>query len=148
VADEAQGSEVGEIALAAAFRDRQNVIGVPQRSAIQTRETPAGEEFEAVRSTGPFQVNVGSAGINLAQRADAAVARQDLLAQIAGVGAKTPFVNAPIGTECETASGNFQVTPAAERAAVGSFAKAFSIGVAAGHGAGGTHEVLMSRKVW
>jgi len=88
-----------------------------------------------MRSTGAFQIEVGSAGIHLAEHAYAAVTRQHLLAQVARIGAKTPFMNTPIGTECETASGNLEVTPAAERAAVVSLTKAVPVGVAAGHGA-------------
>jgi hypothetical protein len=34
VANQAQGSDVVEVALSAAFRDRQNVIGVPQRPRL------------------------------------------------------------------------------------------------------------------
>src|SRR6476646_3275325 len=101
-----------------------------------------------MRSTGALHVQVGGAGIHLTQRAYAAIARQYLLAEIAGVGAEAPFVNTPIGTERETASGNFEVTPAAEGAAVGTFAKAVPVGVAAGHGAGCTHDAFMSRRVW
>lgn len=148
MAHQTQSSNIGEVALSAAFGDRQNVIGVPQSPAIQTRESPTCEEFEAMRSTGALQVEVRRAGIHLAERAYSAIAHQHLLAQIAGVGAKTPFVNTPIRTERETASGNFEVTPAAEGSAVGSLAEAVSIGVAAGHGAGCAHDALMSRKVW
>ncbi len=34
VANQAQGSDVAEVALSAAFRDRQNVIGVSQRPRL------------------------------------------------------------------------------------------------------------------
>ena len=94
-----------------------------------------------MRSTGAFQFEVRRAGIHLAERAYSAVARRHLLAQIAGVGAKTPFMDAPIRTERETARGNFEVAPAAERAAVGAFAKA----VRSAWPPGMVRDVLMTR---
>ena len=56
----------------------------------------------------------------MADGADAAVAGEDLVAEVAGVGAETPLVDAVVGAEGAAASGeDFEITPAAEGEVVG-----------------------------
>jgi hypothetical protein len=52
--------------------------------------------------------------------ADALVAGEDLIAEVAGVGAETPLVDAVVGAEGAAAFGeDFEIAPAAERKIVG-----------------------------
>jgi hypothetical protein len=76
----------------------------------------------------------------LADSADAAVAGEDLIAQVAGIGAETPLVDAVVGTEGAAAFGeDFEFAPAAEREVVGASRQRSAGGVASREGAGGVH---------
>ncbi len=56
----------------------------------------------------------------LADGADAAVAGEDLVAEVAGVGAETPLVDAVVAAEGAAAFGeDFEIAPAAEWQTVG-----------------------------
>jgi hypothetical protein len=46
--------------------------------------------------------------------ANASITQQYLLAKVARVGAKAPFVDAKLRTECPAAGGNLQIAPAAQ----------------------------------
>ena len=100
VAGEAEGAEVVEVALAAAFGYREDVVGVPKGAA-------AGDGLHAVEAqaglpglaAGTFQGSVNGDSIGLAGLAEAAVAGEDLVAEVAGVGAETVLVDAVIGAE-------------------------------------------------
>ena len=71
--------------------------------------------------------------VDVAQRADAAIAPEHLFPQVAWIRAKTPFVHAPVGTKREPARRNFEIAPAAEGATVVSLLKACPVGSAARH---------------
>jgi len=67
-----------------------------------------------------FEGVVGGDGVDAAGGADASVAGEDLVAEVAGVGAETPLVDAVFGAKCAAAFGeDFEVTPTAEGQAVG-----------------------------
>ena len=83
------------------------------------------------------QFRIRGAGVGPADGADAAVPLENLFAKVAGIGAKAPFVHAPIRTEREAPGRDFQAAPAAQRASVRSFRLSGAVGDAAGHGAGG-----------
>jgi hypothetical protein len=73
----------------------------------------------------------------VADGADAAVAGEDLIAEIAGVGAETPLVDAVVAAEGAAAFGeNFEIAPAAERQAVGASSEGRGRRAATGEGAG------------
>src|SRR5882757_1226863 len=86
VAGEAEGAEVVEIALASALGDWEDVVGVPERSS-------AGDGLHAVerepRGAGwtstPLEGVVDGDGVGVAESADAVVASEDLVAEVAGV---------------------------------------------------------------
>ena len=84
-----EGAHVGEIALSTALDNWNEVIGIPQMTAVAPIlfELPAGIviEFALVAADG--------LGVEAALRADAVVAGEDLLTQIAGVGAQLPLVD-------------------------------------------------------
>jgi hypothetical protein len=106
VAEEAEGAEIVEVALAAAFGYGADVVGVPQAAAggdgLHAVEMEAGG---AGGSAGSFECVVGGDGVDVADGADAAVAGKDLVAEVAGVGAETPLVDAVIAAEGAAAFG-------------------------------------------
>jgi hypothetical protein len=123
VAEETEGAEVVEIALASAFGYGPDVVSVPEAAA-------GGDGFHAVEMQAGFtgwascslECVVGGDGVDVADGADAAVAGEDLVAEVAGVGAKTPLVDAIVGAEGAAAFGeNFEVAPTAEGQAVGAY---------------------------
>jgi hypothetical protein len=121
MAEEAEGSEVIEIALASAFGYRANVIGVPEGAAggdgLHSVEM---EASGAGWSAGSYEGIVGGDGVYRADGADAAVAGKDLVAEVAGVGAETPLVDAIVAAEGAAAFGeDFEVAPAAEGKVIG-----------------------------
>lgn len=71
-------------------------------------------------AAGSFERVVGGDGVDATDGADAAVARKDLVAEVAGVSAEAPLVDAVVGAEGAAAFGeNFEFAPAAEREVVG-----------------------------
>ena len=77
------------------------------------------------------QFHVGGASVDLADRANAPVPLQHLLAKVARVRAEAPFVDTPIRAERETSRRDFEATPAAEGSAVAPFRQSGAIGEAA-----------------
>jgi hypothetical protein len=121
VTEQAEGAEVVEVALATALGYGTDVVGVPEAAAdgdgLHAVESEAGGPGWASSS---FEGVVGCYGVDLANGADAAIAGEDVVAKVAGIGAETPLVDAVVGAEGAAAFGeNFQFAPAAERQAVG-----------------------------
>jgi hypothetical protein len=117
----AEGAEVVEVALASAFGYGADVVGVPEAAAggdgLHAVEVEAGGSGWA---SGSLEGIVGGDGVDLACGADTAVAGEDLVAEVAGVGAETPLVDAVVAAEGAAAFGeDFEVAPAAEREVVG-----------------------------
>jgi hypothetical protein len=74
----------------------------------------------ACGSAGSLEGVVGGDGVDTADGADAAVAGEDLVAEIARVGAETPLVDAVVAAEGTAAfSEDFEIAPAAEGKIVG-----------------------------
>ena len=92
---EAEGAHVGEIAFASAFGDGHDVVGVPQVAAM----APVPLELAAGGVVELALVLAQGFGIEAALRADAAVAQEDLCAQVAGIGAQLPLMHARVGAE-------------------------------------------------
>ncbi len=90
--------------------DRHDVIGVPQIAA----KAPVFFELLAGGVIEFALVLAQGFGIHAALRADAAIAREDLLAQIAGVGAQLPLMHARRAAKSEATLGNFGAAPAAQ----------------------------------
>lgn len=120
VTGDAEGSYVIQVTLAATFGDGEDVVGVPEGTA-------AGDGFHAVKgeagsagfAAGAFERGVDGDGVGVAEVADAVVAGEDLVAEVAGVGTETPLVDAVVGTEGAAAfRENFIIAPAAEGTAV------------------------------
>jgi hypothetical protein len=141
VAEEAEGAEVVEVALAASFGDGTDVVGVPEAAAggdgLHAVEAEAGG---AGAASGSLEGAVGGDSVDRADGADAAVAGEDLIAEVAGVGAETPLVNAVVAAEGAAAFGeDFEFAPAAEGQIVGTDGESMARGAAAGEGARDNH---------
>jgi hypothetical protein len=121
VAEETEGAEIVEVALAPAFDDGADVIGIPEGAA-------SGDGFHAVEmqagcaggASGSLESVVGGDGVDVTDSADAAVAGEDLVAEVARVGAEAPLVDAVITAEGAATFGeDFEVAPATEGEVVG-----------------------------
>ena len=134
VAEEAEGAEVVEVALAAAFGDWTDVVSVPEAATgcdrLHSVEAEAGG---AGWASGSLEGVVSGDGVDGAYGADAAVAGEDLIAEVAGIGAETPLVNAVVAAEGAAAFGeDFEIAPAAEGKVIGASGEGCSGGVASG----------------
>jgi hypothetical protein len=112
VAFEAERAHVGEVALAAAFSNGHDVIGVPETAARApfVFEPAARSEIEfALIAAERFCVDA-------ALGTPAVVASEDLLAEIAGVRAQLPFVDAGGAAKGEAAAGDQDAAAAAQAA--------------------------------
>jgi hypothetical protein len=139
VAEEAEGSEVVEVALAAAFGYGPDVVGVPEGSASgDGGHAVEAEASDAGGAAGSLEGAVGGEGVDVAGGADAVVAGVDLIAEVAGVGAETPLMDAVFAAVGAAAfDKDFKLAPAAKWKAVGSGGKGLTGGAAAGEGSGG-----------
>ena len=141
VAEETEGAEVVEVALAAALGYGAYVVGVPEAAAgcdgLHAVEAEAGG---AGGTSGSLEGVVGGDGVDGADGTDAAVAGKDLIAEVAGVGAETPLVDAVVAAEGAAAFGeDFEFAPAAEGQVVGAEGESVARGTAAGEGARDDH---------
>jgi hypothetical protein len=112
VALQAERAHVGEIALSSTFGDRHDVVGIPYMppAAPVLLKTLAGSivQFALVLAQG-FRIDA-------ALRADAAIARENLLAKIAGIGSQPPLVDTDGTAEREPAAGSSRPAPPAQAA--------------------------------
>jgi len=121
VAEEAEGAEVVEVALASAFGHGADVVGVPEAAACgDGLHSVKMETCDAGRASCSFEGTVSCDGVDAADGADASVAGEDMIAEVARVGAETPLVDAVVTAEGAAAFGeNFELAPAAEWQAIG-----------------------------
>jgi hypothetical protein len=141
VAEEAESAKVVEVALAAAFGYGTDVVGVPEAATgsdgLHAVEAEAGC---AGGTSGSLEGVVRGDGVDRADGADAAVAGEDLIAEVAGVGAETPLVDAVVAAKGAAAFGqDFEFAPAAEWQAVGAERESLTRGAPAGEGARDDH---------
>jgi hypothetical protein len=144
MAGKAEGAEVVEVTLASAFGDGKDVVGVPEGAAAG--DGPHAVEAEAggaIAAASAFECGKDGDGVGLAQGADAAIAGEDLVTEVAGVGAEAMLMDAVFGAEGTAAGGeDFEVAPAAEGKMVGSAGEGVFLDAAAGEGASGKHGFL------
>lgn len=136
---EAQGADIGQIAFPAAFDDRKDVIGIPQASAEAAAEAPVEEGLMTRETTQPHDTPPFSHAVHAADGADAPVAIENLLPEIARIGPEPPFLDTVIGAERAPAFGNLKTAPAAEAPAIRSGGERVAHCAAPGHDARGAH---------
>jgi hypothetical protein len=144
VTEEAEGSEVVEVALATAFGHREDVVGVPQAAAggdgLHPVEVEAGD---ACCASGSLQCGEGGDGVDLADGADTAIAGEYLVAEVAGIGTEAPLMDAVVGTEGAAAFGeDFEFAPTAEGQIIGAGGEGVAGGAASGKRAGDEHDAF------
>jgi hypothetical protein len=141
VAEEAEGAEVVEVALAAAFGYGTDVVSVPEAAAgCDGFHAVEAEASGAGGASGSLEGVVGGDGVDGAYGADAAVAGEYLIAEVAGIGAEAPLMDAVVAAEGTAAFGeNFEFAPAAEGQVVGTDGESMARGAAAGEGARDDH---------
>jgi hypothetical protein len=118
--EQAERPDVIEVALAATFGDGDDVIGLPQAAAAGDALHSIKPHARLARGTPrPLECSEGSQRVDSADGAASAIASEDLIAEIARVGAKTPLVYAVVAAEGAAAFGeDLELTPPAERQAV------------------------------
>ena len=116
MAGQAEGAEIVQITLATTLGDRPDVVGIPERSTTGNGlHAIEGETGEAGGAAGALQGVVDGGGLGLADGADTAVAGEDLIAEVAGVRAEAPLMDAEIRAEGAAASGeDLEIAPATE----------------------------------
>jgi len=119
MAKQAEGPDVGEIALAASFNDRHNVVRIPQRFTRARTKSPVRQEQRAAGSAREPEPPRSYDRVNSALGADAAVAVEDLLAKVGWLAAQFPLMHAELRAESETPARNFERAPTAQAAAIG-----------------------------
>jgi hypothetical protein len=114
---QAEGAHVPEVALASAFGDGNQVVGVPEGFAEASfpvlGQVPFEEEFVASSRVELEKVAAELEGVDTTLGADAFVAFENFLAKVGGIGAKLPFVDASVGAERAAAGGHFDAAAAA-----------------------------------
>jgi hypothetical protein len=125
MAEEAEGADVVEVALAASFGDSQDVIGIPQAAAAgDGLHTVEAETGSASRAAGAPEGGVGGDGVDATDGAATAIACEDLVAEVARVCTQPPLVDTVVAAEGAAAfRENLKLAPAAKGQAVGSSGK-------------------------
>ena len=83
VAEQAKRADVIQIALAAAFAHRNNMVGIPKATSAGNRlHAIKTQPCQSHRTTSAFERSVCSHRVDLADRATPLVAGEDLIAQI------------------------------------------------------------------
>ena len=84
-------------------------------------------------TAGPFEGVVGGNRVDVADGTDAAVTSEDLVAEVAGVGAEPVLVDAVVGAEGTATFGeDLELAPAAEGQAVGAGGESGAVGATSG----------------
>lgn len=96
MATKAQRADIIQVALATAFRYRQNVIGIPQTLAYPFVETPVTHECEASGTACALQPGLLPDGVKATVSANAPVSFEYLLAQVAWLQPQLPLVDATV----------------------------------------------------
>ena len=85
MAEKAKRPDIRQVACSAALHDRHNMIGVPQRAAIDGLQSPLLKHPHAAGSSAALQGQVCCDCIRSARGADSLVPGESLLAQKAGI---------------------------------------------------------------
>jgi hypothetical protein len=113
MAFQAQRPDIGEIAFAATFRNRRDVVGIPQAGSPQILQAQVAKHAYSSRRPEPLDAMPLCHRVHSAGGADPFVAFKHLVPEVSRIGAQPPFVNAPIGAEGPPPGWNLQAAPSA-----------------------------------
>ena len=141
MAQKAEGPNIIQITLAATLGYRQDVVCVPEAAAAGDGLHPIeAETGGACWASGALESSIGGYAVDMADGAAATIAREDLIAEIAGISAETPLVDAVVAAEGAATFGkNLKLAPAAERQTVRALRKSVARSAATGQSAGDEH---------
>ena len=148
VTQQAKGAEVIEIALSATLGDREDVVGVPKGAAgVDGLEAVYGKTGGTGRTPGALECGEDGSCIGVAHGADAAVTRENLVAEIAGIGPQPVLVHTVIRAEGAAAPDkDLEIAPAAKRQTVGTERQKAGIHAAARKSAGTKHDWIENKR--
>jgi hypothetical protein len=89
-----QGTDVIQVALSAAFRYRQNVIGIPQSFTYLCLEAPVQHKLLAGGAARPFQPALLFDRVKTTMSAHASISLEYLFAQVSGLRSQLPLMYA------------------------------------------------------
>jgi hypothetical protein len=118
MANQAERSDVRKVACAAAFSNRNDVVGIPQRPTVDRLQTPVLQQPSLRRSTTAFQSNICGHGIDTTESTNPFIPRERLLTNEARIRAETPLFHTEIRAEGKPALRHFELTPAAQIATI------------------------------
>src|SRR5687767_4897982 len=99
MANQAERPDIRHVARAAAFCHRYDVIGIPQRPAVDRLQPPVLQQPYFCCAAATLQRDKSSKRVDAAHRANALVTRQCLLAQESCICTQTPLLDAKIRAE-------------------------------------------------
>ena len=94
MATQAKGADIIQVALSAAFRYRQNVIGIPQTFSHLCLETPVEHKRLACGAACPFQPAMLFDRVKTTMSANASIALEYMFAQVPWLRSQLPLVYA------------------------------------------------------
>jgi hypothetical protein len=138
MAEKTQGTDILEIALSAAFRHRENMIGIPKApTAGDGLHTVKTKSRLPSRSSRALERGICGNRVDSARSTTAMVASEDLIAKVSGIGSEAPLVDAIIAAKGPTTlRNNLKLTPAAERKTAGTEGQIATADVTSGKCAG------------
>ncbi len=130
-----QGSNVIQVALSAAFRHRQNVIGIPQTFTNLCLQTPVEHKGLASGAACPLQPAMLLDRVKTTMSAYSSIAFEYMFAQVPWLRSQLPFVYAIVRAEGEAAGRYLQRAPPAQATPVWAAGYTFAVDPTSGHDA-------------
>jgi hypothetical protein len=139
VASQAEGADILEIALPATFGNRHDMVGIPKAPPHTRSDSPVPQQRLPIRTPRNAELARSGNRIHSAASADAAIAQQNVLAQIGRLGAQLPLMHAESGAKRESSARHLEGAPAAKASAVRSARNGSAINPPARHNAHCAH---------
>jgi len=114
MASKAERTDVQQVALAAPFHHRDNVIGVPKTRSLPNLQSPFRPHRQPSSPARRFQSKKFHPAIDAARRAHTVVTLEHTLAQITRIAPQFPFMDAPFRAERAAALRHFETAPPAK----------------------------------
>lgn len=135
MAAQAERANILEIALASAFNDRNDVIGIPEALARPATQAPVRKQRRAICAARIAESACFGNRVYCAGGTNTAIAMKHLLSKICGLSAQFPLVHTELRAEGVPSARNLKRAPATQAAAVGATWNCLAINPAAAHGA-------------